>query len=139
VPHHQGVAAFLARRIEGRPHVLVQARLEPGYVNGAELAPTVQCMPANYVHSPHRPPYLDQVLAAGPDRILFDTVLSEEGGRFYHARNRYLVIEVPDDHPLTEPEDYRWLTVDQLTELVRHSHYVNVQARTLLACLHSLW
>jgi oxidase EvaA len=139
VPHHQGVAAFLARRIEGRPHVLVQARMEPGYVNGAELAPTVQCMPANYTESPHRPRYLDEVLAAGPDRILFDTVLSEEGGRFFHARNRYLVVEVPDDFPLAEPEDYRWLTVDQLTELVRHSHYVNVQARTLLACLHSLW
>lgn len=30
------------------------------------------------------------------------------------------------------------MTVQQLTGLLRHSHYVNIQARSLIACLHSL-
>ncbi len=29
------------------------------------------------------------------------------------------------------------MTPGQLTSLVRHGHYVNVQARTLLACLNA--
>jgi oxidase EvaA len=38
----------------------------------------------------------------------------------------------------TEPPDYRWLTLHQLAGLLQHSHYVNVQARTLVACLQGL-
>ncbi|NED05567.1 NDP-hexose 2,3-dehydratase, partial [Streptomyces sp. SID6648] len=34
--------------------------------------------------------------------------------------------------------DFRWMTVRQLVDLLRHSHYVNIQARSLVACLHSL-
>jgi oxidase EvaA len=104
-----------------------------------ELAPTVQCSPENYDCLPPaaRPPYLDEVLDAPPERVRFETVLSEEGGRFYHARNSYRIIEADLD-PLAEPPDFRWLTVRQLNELLRHSHYVNVQARTMIACLHAM-
>ncbi|MFC0112342.1 NDP-hexose 2,3-dehydratase family protein [Kibdelosporangium aridum] len=31
------------------------------------------------------------------------------------------------------------MTLHQLSELLRHSYYVNIQARTLIACLHSLF
>ena len=66
-------------------------------------------------------------------------VLSEEGGRFHHARNRYLVVEAPDGVDATaESASFRWVTLRQLAGLLPHSHYLNVQARSLVACLHSL-
>jgi oxidase EvaA len=77
------------------------------------------------------------VLAAGPERIRYAATLSEEGGRFHHARNRYLVVET--DVEDAESGDHRWVALHQFAALVRHSHYVNVQARSLLACLHSLF
>ncbi|SER42320.1 NDP-hexose 2,3-dehydratase family protein [Actinokineospora terrae] len=138
-PRGQGLAAFLVRRVDGVPHVLMHARVEPGYFDVVELAPTVQCTPDTYAKLPAaaRPEFLDEVLAADPSRILFDAVHSEEGGRFMHARTRYVVVEsdadVAADHP-----DYRWLAPHQLATLLRHSHYLNVQARSVLACLHSL-
>jgi oxidase EvaA len=145
-PHGLGVVAFLAARIGGVLHVLVNARVEPGYLDYVELAPTVQCTPESYDHLPAgaRPPFVDDVVNAAPDQIRFDTILSEEGGRFFNARNRYLVVEVEVDCVRavlgTEegPSRYRWMTVEQLVGLMRHSHYVNVQARSLIACLHSL-
>lgn len=140
-PRGVGVVAFLVRNLGGVLHLLVQARLEPGHRHGVELGPTVQCTPESYRHLPleAQPQFLDYVQCVPPERIRFDTLLSEEGGRFYHAECRYLIIEVEDDFPVPEPEDYRWLTVNQITQLLRHNHYVNVQARSLLACLHSLW
>ncbi|MFD0395273.1 NDP-hexose 2,3-dehydratase family protein [Streptomyces nogalater] len=138
-PHAKGVVAFLVRPIEGVLHVLVHARVEPGYVDIVELAPTVQCTPDSYERLPARarPLFLDEVLPARADRVRFDAELSEEGGRFYHARNRYLVAETDlaagFDHP-----DFRWVTLAQLVELLRHSHYVNIQARSLVACLYGL-
>jgi len=138
-PHGTGVVAFLSTVIAGVVHVLVHARAEPGLLDAVELAPTVQCIPESFARFPAkaRPRFLDTVLGAGPDQIRFDTVLSEEGGRFYHARNRYLVIEVEADEAEDHP-DFRWMTLHQLVALLRHSHYLNIQARSLVACLHSL-
>ncbi|MFC7330957.1 NDP-hexose 2,3-dehydratase family protein [Marinactinospora rubrisoli] len=138
-PRATGVIAFLVSRIGGVLHVLVHARAEPGYHDVVELAPTVQGTPATYDALPAeaRPRYLDTVLTARPGQIRFDAILSEEGGRFYHARNRYLIVETAPD-TRAHPPDYRWLTVHQLAGLLRHSHYLNVQARSLVACLHSL-
>ncbi|MFD9941971.1 NDP-hexose 2,3-dehydratase family protein [Nonomuraea sp. NPDC059023] len=138
-PVGTGVIAFLVRRIGGVLHALVHARVEPGYTDVVELAPTVQCVPENYDHLPPaaRPLFLDEVLDADPGRIRFDTVLSEEGGRFYHARNRYLIVETGEDLAPGHP-DFRWLAMHQVVELLRHSYYLNVQARTLSACLDSL-
>jgi dTDP-4-dehydro-6-deoxy-alpha-D-glucopyranose 2,3-dehydratase len=140
-PCAQGVVAFLLKRIGGVLHALAHARLEPGYLDGVELAPTVQCTPANYRGLPehHGPPFLGYVLAARPEQIHYDRVLSEEGGRFYRARNRYLLVETDDSIPVEVPPEYRWITVGQLTDLLQHSRYLNVEARTLVACLHGLW
>nr|WP_200764433.1 NDP-hexose 2,3-dehydratase family protein [Streptomyces sp. SPMA113] len=139
-PHGPGVAAFLLAYADKVPHVLVQARAEPGYTDVVELAPTVQCTPRNYTHLPAgaTPPFLEDVVEAPADRVRFDTVLSEEGGRFFHAFNRYLVVETELSAVPEEPPHYRWMAVRQLLDLIRHSHYVNVEARTLIACLHSL-
>lgn len=134
-----GLIAFLTRRIDGVLHVLMRAKAEPGHNDVIELAPTVQCTPQNYAALPAeaRPAFLDEVLNADPRRIRFDTTLSEEGGRFYHTRNRYLVVEADDNGPGHHP-DFRWVTLRQLTDLLRHSYYLNVEARSLVACLRSL-
>ncbi|WP_107046757.1 NDP-hexose 2,3-dehydratase family protein [Streptomyces albus] len=135
--HGTGIVAFLTARIDGEPHVLVHQRTEPGFVDAVELGPTVQCTERNYDVLPAhaRPLFLDEVLTAEPDRILFDVTLSDEGGRLFHTRSRHLLVETDErpDHP-----DYRWMRPAQLSELLRHSHYVNMQARSLLACLHAL-
>ncbi|WP_329330238.1 NDP-hexose 2,3-dehydratase family protein [Streptomyces luteogriseus] len=138
-PCDQGVCAFLVRQREGVLELLVQAKAQPGFVDTAELAPTVQCTPSNYDVLPDdaRPPYLTEVLSARPEQIRFDTVLAEEGGRFFQARNRYLVVETGESHEAPRP-GYRWVTMAQLSELLCHSHYLNVEARSLVACLHAL-
>ena len=140
-PVGDSVCAFLVTRLGGVLHVLVHARVEAGYVDVAELAPTLQCTVQNYLQVPpaRRPPFFDEVLTADPARIRFDAVHSEEGGRFYHARTRHVVIEVDQEISPREHPDFRWLALHQLVGLLRHSHYVNVQARSLIACMHSLF
>ncbi|MFD0267518.1 NDP-hexose 2,3-dehydratase family protein [Streptomyces sp. NPDC127106] len=133
-PRSQGVIAFLVRRIGGVLHALVQARVETGAFDAVEMAPTVQCQPDNYRGLPadRRPAFLSEVLDAPPERIRFDRVHSEEGGRFYHAQNRYLLVEVEDGFPLEVPDDYAWVTLRQLTDFVRYGNHLNVEARSLL-------
>ena len=139
-PRGQGVVAFVARVIGGVLHVLILARAEGGSLD-AELAPTVQRIPADCTDMPaaEPPPFLDYVLSADRDRIHYEAVHSEEGGRFLCALSRYLIVEATEyEAPLVPPPGFCWVTPGQLTTLVRHGHHVNVQARTLLACLNAM-
>jgi oxidase EvaA len=101
------------------------------------MSSTVNCSPDNYreFNAELRPPFLDYVLTAPPERILVDVVQSEEGGRFYHAENRYLVVAADDGFPLDVPPDFAWMTVSQLTNFVRYGNHLNVGARSLLTCI----
>lgn len=137
-PHGTGVVAFVCREFAGVLHLLVQAKGEAGFADSVQLAPTVQCVPQNHDES-HQPFLLDHVLSATPDRIRYDAIHSEEGGRFLNARSRHLIVEANAADRLGElPPDFSWVTIGQLTDLLRHGNYVNVQARTLIACLGTL-
>jgi oxidase EvaA len=135
----EGTIAFLARRFDGVVHVLVHAGVEPGFADAIELGPTVQFIPDSY-GSPLTAgyqPYLKEILAAAPEQVRYGVTQSEEGGRFYQVLSRYMVVEI--DHDVPAHEDFRWMTVGQLVALLQHSHYVKVQARSLIACLQSIW
>ncbi|MFE7953015.1 NDP-hexose 2,3-dehydratase family protein [Streptomyces sp. NPDC057426] len=137
-PVGPGLVAFACRVFDGVPHVLAHARVEGGFLDAVELAPTVQCVPSNYAHLPagQRPPFLDVILDAAPERIRYATVHSEEGGRFLNAESRYLLVETDEaTTPAEAPPGFHWVTPGQLNWLAGHSRYVNVQARTLLAVL----
>ena len=136
-PTGRGVIAFVGRYVDGTFHILVHARTEAGTNDVVEMAPTVGCIPSNYDGLPpeQHPRYLDVVQSARQENILVDVVHSEEGGRFYHAENRYLVIDAGEEFGLDVPDDYCWMTVDQLTSFVRYGNHVNVAARCLLSCL----
>ncbi|MFE4373636.1 NDP-hexose 2,3-dehydratase family protein [Streptomyces sp. NPDC056835] len=140
-PCGTGVAAFLFRRLGGVPHLLVHARAEAGFLNRVELAPTVQCAPRDWetVRAADRPPFLQAVLRAVREGgAHYSAVHSEEGGRFLDACVRYLFVMADEDTaPLDAPRGYTWATVGQLNSLAAHGHYLNVQARTLLACVNS--
>jgi oxidase EvaA len=136
-PRRQGMAAFVVRPIDGVMHLLVRATRQPGLRDIVEIGPTVHVLPDAEPAIPHQ--FAAAVIAADPARVRFDAVLSEEGGRFFHAQTRYQVIEADAHFPLDVPPDFCWVTVRQLMELVAHSDHLNVEARTLLACTHSLW
>ncbi|AYN43601.1 NDP-hexose 2,3-dehydratase [Streptomyces dangxiongensis] len=139
-PHGQGIAALLVKRVGGVLHALMHARVEPGFVDTVELGPTVQCTPGNHAHlaAADQPPLLDLVRGTDRASLLFDTVLSEEGGRFDHARCRYMIISVDGRDPVEESAGMRWLSLSELEDLLKSSGQLNVQARTLVAALRAV-
>ncbi|MFC4857041.1 NDP-hexose 2,3-dehydratase family protein [Actinophytocola glycyrrhizae] len=138
-PIRLGLIAFVLRQIAGVPHLLVHARAEGGFRNGVEMGPTVQLTPQYHeLDGSPRSRFLDLVLDAAPERVRYTSVQSEEGGRLLNAENRYLIVEADESQaPLRPPEGYLWVTPSQLGSLLRHGHYVNIQARTLLAAIHT--
>ena len=132
-----GVLALLLQRRGGVPHALVQARLEPGFVDAIEFAPTIQYAPINYgapLSAPF-PPFIEVLERLRADQVRIDTTLSDEGGRFYHSHQRHVVAEIDTDETLDLPENFRWMTLAQLHACVRFSFMLNIELRSLLSCM----
>lgn len=139
-PRGHGVSVFLVRSFDGVAHVLVQARPEPGLRDCMELAPSLQEPGGVNAADPAEPGLVRrEALTRDEKRVHFDSVLSEEGGRFHHAQTRYRIVSASGAFPDDIGPSFRWVTVRQLMAMVRHGHYLNVEARSLLASLHSLW
>ena len=130
-----GICAFIVKKILGTWHFLIQAKVECGNVDIIEMAPTVQCLNDNFKRSVKILPFLDYVLNVNKKDILFDTMFSEEGGRFYHEQNRNMIVKVSDKFPIHVPDNYIWLTLHQLNHFLKFNNYLNVQSRSLLSTI----
>lgn len=135
-PAQEGLVAFLVKPIKGILHFLVQAKLEPGNLDVIELAPTVQCLTGNYRigHNEYSVPYINEVLGASKHQILFDSRQSEEGGRFFKEENRSMIVSVGEDFSLETFPNFCWMTLNQMYRFVEFNNYLNIAARSLMAC-----
>lgn len=128
-----GYLGILAKEIGGVLHFLMQAKIEPGNVNNVQISPTLQATKSNYsqVHGGRKATYLDYFRNASPNQILSDQLQSEQGSRFLKKRNRNIIIKVDEDIPVYE--DFRWMTLGQIKEMMRLDNCVNMDTRTVVA------
>ncbi|APD05860.1 hypothetical protein UJ101_00308 [Flavobacteriaceae bacterium UJ101] len=133
-PMHKGICAFIVKEIKGIYHFLVQGRVEPGFMDTIEMAPTVQCSSVNNKNM-ETIPFLSTILNANSDEVLYDTYQSEEGGRFYKEQNRNMIIKVNDSFSEEVPSNYNWLTLNQLKKFIQFNNFVNIQARSLISAI----
>lgn len=130
-----GILGVLARIRRGRVQFLMQAKTEPGNVNGLQLSPTVQATRSNYerVHEGRPTPYLSYFRPPRRGRWVYDALQSEQGSWFLTKRNRNVIVEIDDDPPVHE--GYRWTGEDELAALLQEPNLVNMDARTVLSGL----
>ncbi len=136
-PAQEGLCAFVCKEINGVIHFAVQTKLECGNHDIIEFAPTVQCLTGNYREALGigKLPYLEYVLSVNKDQIIFDTLQSEEGGRFYKEQNRNMLVLAGDEISEELPENYIWMTLNQLYTFLKFNNYLNIQARSLIAAI----
>jgi dTDP-4-dehydro-6-deoxy-alpha-D-glucopyranose 2,3-dehydratase len=132
-----GLLGFLTKKINGILHFLVQAKVEPGNIDIIELSPTVSC--SNIAHLENNgqshPMFFEYFIIHKSTRILFDTLQSEEGGRFYHLQNRNMIVELNETVNLDLPENYIWMTLNQMMDFMKYSMF-NIEARSLVSSLN---
>ncbi len=135
-PAQEGLCAFVCKEINGILHFAVQAKLECGNHDIIEFAPTVQCLTGNYRQTDAGSlPFLDYVLKARKEQIIFDACQSEEGGRFFREQNRNVIVIAGDEVSEVLPENYIWITLHQLNTFLKFNNYLNIQARSLISTI----
>ena len=136
-PMQEGLCVLFVKKIDGVLHFLLQAKVECGNFDVVEFAPTIQCLTGPYKNPIGYVPQFLQAYQRGEciEKVLFDTMQSEEGGRFYHEQNRNVICLVNDKVPNCPPENFMWLTLGQIKEFLRFNNYLNIQVRSLISAL----
>ncbi|RZK37038.1 MAG: NDP-hexose 2,3-dehydratase [Pedobacter sp.] len=136
-PAQEGICAFICKEINGILHFIVQAKLECGNFDIIELAPTVQCLTGHFNNerSINKLPFLNYVLENEHKNLIYDVLQSEEGGRFYREQNRNMIILADEEISNELPENYIWMTLNQLQKFIQYNNYINIQARSLMAAI----
>ena len=133
-PLQIGMIAFIIKKINGVYHFLIQAKLESGNFDIIEMAPTVQCLTGSYVFSSDLP-FLQDVMLPEKHKVRYNCLQSEEGGRFFKEQNINIIVEVDDSFPIEVPDNYMWMTLNQLLTFLKFNNYLNIQSRSLLSAI----
>lgn len=132
-----GFLGFIAKKINGIIHFLVQAKIEPGNLNIVQLSPTLQATRSNYsrVHKGETPKYLEYFTGEKNVSILVDQLQSEQGARFLHKRNRNIIVEIDPEEDVPMYRNFIWVSLGQIKELLQYPNVVNMDTRTVISCI----
>ncbi|MGE4286487.1 MAG: NDP-hexose 2,3-dehydratase family protein [Phycisphaerae bacterium] len=132
-----GYLGFISKVFNGTLYFLVQAKMEPGNINMIQISPTLQATRSNFtrVHKGRAPYYLDYFNGKIKSKVIFDSLESEQGARFFRKRNRNIVVLVGEGVEVPVYDDYCWLTLGQIHSLIKTDNIVNMDARSVIACL----
>lgn len=124
-----GLVGFIKKKIKGSEHYLIQAKVMPGNIDVIDLSPTVST--SNYKKSKVN---FIEYFTNVKGKIIYDTLQSEEGGRFYHLQNRNMILDIKEDELTEIPSNYIWMTLNQLMKFMPLG-MINIETRSLISAL----
>ena len=132
-----GILGIITRKINGILYFLLQAKAEPGNINTYQLSPSVQATRSNYLqlHGGKSTLYLEYFIDHPQVTVLIDQLQSEQGARFYHKRNRNIIIRIPDNYDIELGPNHRWMTLGQIIRLSQKSNILNMDTRSVISCI----
>ncbi len=66
---------------------------------------------------------------------IYDNILSDEGGRFYHAQIKYTAYKLKDNENIKLPINYIWLSYNQIIDLIKKKK-IDIEARLFFGILN---
>lgn len=119
---------------------LVEAKFEPGNYGRVLLSPTLQVTydNLNKLHSGRRPLFSEYFSFSEQNNDITATVkfehwYPEDGGRFYRKRVKNMLVETTDVFEV--PNNFIWLNMFQLKELLKRDNLVNPHLRSIISYL----
>ena len=132
-----GMATFglVTAEESGMTQFLVKPRLEIGSFDKIELGPSIQMEPVHNLYYDDPVETLFRRKLDKAEGILYDHLLSEEGGRFFHEQNRNVILKIDKSELEPLPAGYFWADYRSLNHMVQINNCLNIQLRNLLSLL----
>ncbi len=115
---------------------IIKAVSENGCFDKIELGPSIQNEAGHEIKFNE----IDKLFYSNLENnrhIVYDCLLSEEGGRFYHEQNRNVIMQIPKTDLINLPTGYFAVDYKTLNNLVQINNCLNIQLRNLLSLLEA--
>jgi len=130
-----GLLGLIRTYINDLPHYLIEAKFEPGNYNKIQFSPSIQATFSNIeaAHGGKTPNYYEFFSDyENKKNYLFNSWLSEDGGRLYKKRNLGLVKEIRYEEIGKLKEGFIYASLYQLRELSKKRSIVNPHLMRLM-------
>lgn len=132
-----GLVSLFCQNRDGILQFLVKADYEEGYLEGVQISATISIPPGEIVdiNDPIQRGLSELLQTSDNCSIVISCRQSEEGGRFYQDQNDYSIVELDQGLELTLDDDYRWLTLKQIKQLINIPGVFAIEFRNAITLL----
>lgn len=132
-----GILGIIRKKLKGRWHYLLQAKAEPGNLHKLQISPTLQATVSNLrrAHGGFKPLFADSFENPRPGSVFYATYQTEDGGRLHLKTNLNMIVEVGPDEFNELPANFRWFTMSEIKQLLKHENTVNLHIRSIISPL----
>lgn len=129
-----GILGILKKRYRSLDYYLLQAKVEPGNINGIQLSPTVQATKSNYLrkHGGKKTNYLDFFIKKKNLNIVSNLKLSEQGSRYLDKSNKNILIDIKNTK-IKKIQNFIWVTKKNLNYLLNKKNLLNMDTISVLS------
>jgi dTDP-4-dehydro-6-deoxy-alpha-D-glucopyranose 2,3-dehydratase len=127
---HTGKIVLLVKEVDGVLNLLLRAEAQLGNAHGAELQPTF-CDDND--DAPETPKAIRDLLNEKRVRKQFTFEGSDEGGRFFQCISRFDIRWLDSSVNPELPNEYAWLTLGQIRELLAGTDFISDESRSILS------
>ena len=134
------LAAFLLKKINNTNHYLCRYILKPGLKKSVITCSVNTSDISNYKNN--KTLTIDQkkiiekfILNSNKNKVVYDNIISDEGGRFYHCEIRNVAILLKENIDIKLPKTYFWISQNQMINMIKNKR-VDIEARLLFGCIN---
>ena len=132
-------AAFIKTKIKNTDHYLCRYILKPGLkksiigctANASDISIFDKNINLNNTENKFTKKFF--FTKKYKNNIIYDNILSDEGGRFYKCQIRYMISLVDFNDILNIPKNYMFLSHNQIIEMIKNKR-LDIESRLLFAC-----
>ena len=131
-------AGFLIKKFQNTNHYLCRFILKPGSKAGTFSCTVNTSRFSGYKKSKDLTNFQKKLISEyfiNSKDIVYDNILSDEGGRFYHSQIKYMACKLDKYHNIELPESYIWLSQNQMINLI-YKQKIDIEARLLFGILN---
>ena len=135
-----GFVGFLTKNFNNTNHYLCRYILKPGSIQGTYTCSVNTSKFKGYKKNNDLTNFQKKLISNhfsnSKAKIIYDNILSDEGGRFYHAQIKYMVCKLNKNHKEIDlPENYIWLSQNQIIDLI-YKQKIDIEARLLFGIIN---
>jgi len=129
---------YLIKKFQNTNHYLCRYILKPGSKMGTFTCSVNTSKLKNYEKSKDLTNFQKNLISKyfiRSKNILYNNILSDEGGRFYHSQIKYMACKLNKKQNIDLPDCYIWLSQNQIIDLI-NKQKIDIEARLLFGIIN---